>query len=701
MNRLVTLSLALSSALLASEITIEKITVKGEAQKSLKDALSSEEIKFTNKIDIAQILSNSYPEISTVRKTGAAGDISMRGFYKDDVRVTVDGQAIHCACPNRMDPPTYHLSAENVEKVEVIEGPFDVASPGALAGSINIVSKAPKEGLSGSLNAGYGSFDFQKLDANINAGNKTVKAQAGYTKEKMGQYKDGSGSSMYKVNYSPTATNASNNKMYRNDINIKDKDAFDKQSYFAKLTFTPTENQEIALSYFADRPDTILYPSLGMDSFQDDTDMYAASYKVKNMGKLSDSFEISAYQNEVKHDMRTDFRNTGSSILSYYVESKTKGIKAENSANLGGHLVKIGADYYERAWDAKNYSNYATKTLNSNVAYPLADVTTSNYGAYAKLTKKYGNLGIDAGLRYDWSKIELDTSKVASVVPLSNAMMDVGRNKTAILNNPDDSWNNLSGSVMAKYDIGSGYFYGGYGHTVRLPDGAEKYHIEVHNREGNPDLKPTINDEIDIGYSYAKNGTAFKINGFYSKLKNFIYMYRYNPSFTNQVFTYENVDAKMYGWDISAAYAATDKLTFEAAVAQTFGEKDSKTTAKGIVLNDKSLRNVSPLKSRVAAKYETGKFSSQVEWIAAAGQKNIDSDGTLSELETAGWAVVNLKAGYSFTKNWSLWAGVDNLFNKNYYIHGSNSNMLFISNQPNIHLNEPGRFVYANLGYKF
>jgi hypothetical protein len=52
--------------------------------------------------------------------------------------------------------------------------------------------------------------------------------------------------------------------------------------------------------------------------------------------------------------------------------------------------------------------------------------------------------------------------------------MDVGRDKIAILNNLDDSWNNPSSSIMAKYDIGSGYLYGGYGYTVRLPDGAEK-----------------------------------------------------------------------------------------------------------------------------------------------------------------------------------------------------------------------------------
>ncbi len=698
MKKLFTLSLALSSALLASEITIEKVTVKGEAQKSLKDALSTEEIKFTNKIDIAQILSNNYPEISTVRKTGAAGDISMRGFYKDDVRVTVDGQAIHCACPNRMDPPTYHLSAENVEKVEVIEGPFDVSSPGALAGSINIVSKTPKDGIYGNINAGYGSFDFQKLDANLNAGSKTVKAQIGYTKEKMGQYKDGSGSEMYKVNYvDPSLTAAQNAKRYRNDINIEDKDAFEKQSYFAKLSFTPTENHEIYLSYFADRPDTILYPSLGMDSFEDDTDMYTIGYKAKKLGSFSDELEVSAYTNEVKHDMRTDYRDnrsTGNTIYSYYVESKTDGFKAENTANLAGHLVKIGADYYKRVWDAKNYSDYQTKTLMASAPYPLADVTTNNYGLYTKLAKTYGNLGIDAGIRYDWSKIEVDTSKV----------LGTSANKSEVLANPDDSWGNLSGSIMAKYNIGGGYFYGGYGHTVRLPDGAEKYHLEVHGRRGNPNLKPAVNNEFDAGYAYAKEGVAFKLNAFYSKIQNYIYMYQYKTMGTNYFFTYDNVDATMYGWDISGAYMHESGLALEASVAQTFGKKETKTAYQNINLSDKELRNIPPLKARVAAKYEIGKFSSQVEWIAAASQKSTDSDAQNSvyaEEQTPGWAVVNLKAGYEFAKGWSAWLGVDNLFNKNYYIHGSSSGMVFLSNQPNIHLNEPGRFVYANLGYKF
>ncbi|HOI82954.1 MAG TPA: TonB-dependent receptor, partial [Campylobacterales bacterium] len=420
-------------------------------------------------------------------------------------------------------------------------------------------------------------------------------------------------------------------------------------------------------------------------------------YKAKKLGSLSDEFEVSAYNNEVKHDMRTDFRNTGTSILSYYVESKTDGLKAENTANLSGHLIKIGADYYKRVWDAKNYSNYTTQTLapatmagNTGVPYPLAEVTTKNYGLYGKLAKTYGNLSVDAGIRYDISKMELDEDKVrASGISVAN--------RAEILANPDDSWNNFSGSLMAKYGIGSGYVYAGYGHTVRLPDGAEKYHLMVHNRRGNAGLKPTINNEVDAGYAYAKEGVAFKVNTFYSKLQDYIYMYRYNAS----AFTYDNVNATMYGWDVSGAYTHDSGLSLELGVAQTFGKKESKTAYQSVALNDKELRNIPPLKARVAAKYEMGRFSSQAEWIAAAGQKATDSDGTLAEESTAGWAVVNLKAGYEFAKGWSAWVGVDNLFNKNYYIHGSNSNMLFISNQPNIHLNEPGRFVYANLGYKF
>jgi iron complex outermembrane receptor protein len=87
-------------------------------------------------------------------------------------------------------------------------------------------------------------------------------------------------------------------------------------------------------------------------------------------------------------------------------------------------------------------------------------------------------------------------------------------------------------------------------------------------------------------------------------------MYRYNPSFTNQVFIYENVDAKMYGWDISVAYVATHELTFEAAIAQTFGKKESKMAYQNVTLNDKDLRNIPPLKARIAAKYEMGRFSS-------------------------------------------------------------------------------------------
>ena len=183
--------------------------------------------------------------------------------------------------------------------------------------------------------------------------------------------------------------------------------------------------------------------------------------------------------------MRTDYRNTGAAILSYAVESKTDGIKLQNTANISEHIIKIGADYYKRNWDAKNYSDYATKTLSSGATgtpYPLADVSTKNYGFFAKLNKSYGDLSVDGGIRYDVSKMELDESKVRAAGAMT-------ANRAEILANPDDSWNNFSGALTAKYGVANGYVYAGYGHSVRLPDGAEKYHVLAHGRRGNPDLK--------------------------------------------------------------------------------------------------------------------------------------------------------------------------------------------------------------------
>lgn len=73
-----------------------------------------------------------------IRKGGIANDPVLRGFYRDNINVLIDGVRIYGACPNRMDPPAFYVDFSEVKKIEVIKGPYDVRNQGSMAGLIEI-----------------------------------------------------------------------------------------------------------------------------------------------------------------------------------------------------------------------------------------------------------------------------------------------------------------------------------------------------------------------------------------------------------------------------------------------------------------------------------------------------------------------------------------------------------------------------------
>ena len=59
------------------------------------------------------------PGVWKVRKGGIANDIVVKGYHQDDVSVLIDGARVAGACPNRMDPPTFHLDFTELDRVEL------------------------------------------------------------------------------------------------------------------------------------------------------------------------------------------------------------------------------------------------------------------------------------------------------------------------------------------------------------------------------------------------------------------------------------------------------------------------------------------------------------------------------------------------------------------------------------------------------
>ena len=64
--------------------------------------------------------------------------------------------------------------------------------------------------------------------------------------------------------------------------------------------------------------------------------------------------------------------------------------------------------------------------------------------------------------------------------------------------------------------------------------------------------------------------------------------------------------------------------------------------------------------------------------------------------------MVNLKGSKTFADHFEITVGVDNLFDKTYAVSNTYEDLTLISGGGEVMLmNEPGRYVYTNLSYKF
>jgi len=81
--------------------------------------------------------------VSMLRRANFALEPSIRGMSAGQVGIVVDGMKIFSACVDRMDPVTAYVEVENLEKLEVSKGAFDMTRAPSLGGAINMVTHKP------------------------------------------------------------------------------------------------------------------------------------------------------------------------------------------------------------------------------------------------------------------------------------------------------------------------------------------------------------------------------------------------------------------------------------------------------------------------------------------------------------------------------------------------------------------------------
>ncbi|WP_418186645.1 TonB-dependent receptor [Aliarcobacter lanthieri] len=654
MKKKICYSLIICNCLIANETTtLKEISVVEKANSKLIKDISNEELKSA---DLAEALMKNSPNISIVRRNGIANDIILRGQKKDNINILIDGAKIYGACPNRMDPPTSHILTNNIKSIKIIEGPYDVENFGTLSGLVQVDTVEPEEEINGEINLNAGSFGYKKASATISGGNDKVKALISASIEKGKAYKDGNGDNFLEQQIKkgvPLAT------QYKNS-NI---DAFEKKSVLSKLQFNLTDTQDLKLSYTANRSDGVLYPAGPMDADYDDSDIYTIGYTIRNLGVLSKELNLDYYFSKVDHPMSGQLRNgNGMSYMTNHLKTSIWGVTVKNYLEISDYLLTFGLDTSKRNWEGGMHMT----NINSGISTPnptmnkMHDTDTTNKAAFTKLEKSFGSFDLETGFRYDYTDIETQRPNVN-----------------------DKKFVSFNGYIFGTYNINEqNKIFAGIGKSSRVPDARELYQQTA---SSNPNLTQTKNYEIDFGYEANIGNLFVKPKIFYSELKDYIY----NSS------KFENIDAKIYGADISGYYYFTNDFSFDFGLAYLKGKKDGNYSG-----NDKDLAEIPPLKANLALNYQYQQAKFKAEVIAVDRWNSYDESA--KEQELAGYAVVNLKYSQELFKNFELTLGIDNLFDKVYNSTNTYQDIRFVEvGGEQILFNDPGRYGYINLKYSF
>ncbi|MCG3205836.1 MAG: hypothetical protein KCHDKBKB_02559 [Elusimicrobia bacterium] len=639
--------------------------------------ISGKSIRTAKPIDLAEILSSEMPSIAPARKSPTAGDIVLRGLSRDNVLITVDETKTFCACPNRMDPPAFHVSSQQIDSIQVRPGPFSVDQGGTIGGTVFVRTN---ESFDHPFLRAYGyagSYDY--VAGGITGGgplSKNFSALGGIYDQQGGVYEDGAGIPFTKLsgtNYRPDYFDATAFKVFNGE---------------AKAAYTLSGGGSITGNYAYQDATDVLYPGLQMDARSDTMNRGAIAIRLPSSSALASTVEVSAAYSHVDHDMSDAFRTSVNNMAGAFAgrgyfmrtqaETSYTGARLKATKSFDKGQARYGVDAQRRLWDADN-------VVGSNLNNMLPDTVTDRAGAWAVVETRRDQSAFESGARLDLSRSEA-RDNIDFVQSLrgtkTNERRDVLPSIYGLVSHDfSDRWNG----------------YTGIGFATREPDAQERYislNRPMTNPDwvGNPDINPVKSLEIQPGARWSNKVADAKLSLFHSWLFDYIYLESLPLTSPARATSYTNIDARLYGGSADVGYSPFSFLRLEGNLAWQEGVKETKPAQA----TNRVLAEVPPLRGRLSASGLFDRWSIRTDLLMQARLHRIDTD--LNEKPIAGWGVLNIAASVRLMKSLTLGLGVDNAFNKTYAVANSFVRDPFSNNTI---VNEPGRFYYARLGAEF
>ncbi|GAK76471.1 TonB-dependent receptor [Nonlabens ulvanivorans] len=623
---------------------------------------------------------------SLIKRGNYAIDPSFRASQYEQLNIQFDGgtKAMH-ACPNRMDPITTHVVPEDIERIEVIKGPYTVRYGATFGGIINLVTEKPihlGNGFHGSVSSGYetnGNAVVSTLKLHQITDKYDITANAGY--RDFGNYEDGDGTEI------PSA--------------------FRSLDYGLRLGYNIKDNQRIQAHWRQSYGRDVLHAGLPMDTDEDNSSILSIDYKISKVNDFIEEINAKAYYSYVDHIMsnnrRPSFMMTEAIST---IDATTAGGKVEFKMKPTEKWILYGGlDALLIARDGGRTRTVKRNMMGDLLPEPMVfqdkvwqDSYLNDYGLFAENKYAFSNKTmLTAGVRYD-----LVVSDIRDPEADFQALYtDLGQREE----------HNVSATVSVKHKLsGNNTLEVAYGRGVRSANMIERYinHFSVGQDPfeyvGNRNLDAEVNNQFEIGFKGKRtfekgiDALRYSISGYYSIYENYIVPVvdptldrKFNPTAQPQeVKRFINIDdAYKTGFEAEASVEFANYFNFNTAFSYVYTRNNDL---------DESLPLTPPFITRLGLGFEKEKFWANLDYTITSKQDEIST--SFREIETAGYETLDLRLGVKPYKNVQLGVAVLNIFDATYnnHLNFSFTNQADFGRVP---INDPGRNFSVFANYQF
>lgn len=661
---------------------IETITITGHKS---KQALSTE-IATGNTInpDAASWL-EVVPGAGVNRNGQLSGIAQYRGLYGDRVSVKMSGQHLVGAGPNAMDTPLSYATPIMIDSMTVYRGIAPVhAGTDTLGGAIDVqlqqaqFSGRSNQVVSGNVQAGFNQQGDAKSYAGVvNVAAKDYGVLAYFSQHEGDNVEDGAG-------------------------RVIPSTFFDKLQYGTDLRVKTTRGK-VGLSYAKTETDNSGTAALPMDIEYIDADRVTLSGQQQfNDWQLDWSIGyLDAVHGMDNHTMRANSKPMMYRLNTADVEATDFKFQALTTTALGE--LMIGLDGY-----VAKHNSIITSAANPmfNVKN-FYDVKDDKLSLYTHLDTKLntGQLGLGLRVKYNGADAGDVSHHMAMMNPNIKALQ-------MAFNQADKSQSEVNFDLVANWTmaiaqhsqvlIGAAVKQKAPSYQERylwLPMQATAGLADGRTYIGNIVLESETAYQLNAGISIEEANFAIAPNLFYQKIDDYIQGTVSTNMPANMVsnmmtgmmpLQFNNLDAELYGIDMTARYNASRDLIFTGVASYVRGERTD--------IND-DLYRISAPNVKLNASYYGADWQANLAWQVFAKQDKVAKLN--NEQSSAGYGLVNASAIY-YLGGLSVEIGVNNLFDKQYADHIAGTNRVMMAEVARGQkLPGTGRDLYLKLDYQF